>query len=27
LVAVTPVLFGIVALGRIGKPCPDTIQS
>jgi len=27
LVVVVPVLFGMVALGRLGKPCPDTVQS
>ena len=26
LVAVVPVLFGMVALGRIGKPCPDAVH-
>lgn len=27
LVPVIPVLFGMVALGRLGKPCPDAIHS
>ena len=27
LIALTPVLVGFIALARLGKPCPDTIQS
>ena len=27
LVPVIPLLFGMVALGRLGKPCPDAIRS
>lgn len=27
LVALTPVMMGLIALGRIGEPCPDAVQS